>query len=193
MKVIWKIVKFCVFIGLAICIIFAAIIGGFGFFAKPEKSDCIIVLGCQVKGTVPSPFLAARLDEGIRLFKKGYSNYIIVSGGKGTGEEISEAEAMKNYLESKGIDKNKIIMEDKSLSTMENLGFSKALMDSKGFKNAIIVSNKYHLKRASVMARKNGIVDASFSGVYVSKYPSSEITGFIREIPALIRLYLLGR
>lgn len=193
MKVIWKIVKFCVFIGLAICIIFAAIIGSFGFFAKPKKSDCIIVLGCQVKGTVPSPFLAARLDEGIRLFKEGYSNYIIVSGGKGTGEEISEAEAMKNYLVTKGIDKNKIIMEDKSLSTMENLGFSKALMDSKGFKNAIIVSNKYHLKRASVMARKNGIVDASFSGVYVSKYPSFEITGFIREIPALIRLYLLGR
>lgn len=193
MKVIWKIVKFCVFIGLAICIIFGAIIGSFGFFAKPKKSDCIIVLGCQVKGTAPSPFLAARLDEGIRLFKEGYSNYIIVSGGKGTGEEISEAEAMKNYLVAKGIDKNKIIMEDKSLSTMENLGFSKALMDSKGFKNAIIVSNKYHLKRASVMARKNGIADASFSGVYVSKHPSSEITGFIREIPALIRLYILGR
>lgn len=193
MKIIWKLFKFCVLIGLSIGIIFGAIIGSFGFLAKPKKSDCIIVLGCQVKGTAPSPFLASRLDEGIRLFKEGYSNYIVVSGGKGTGEEISEAEAMKNYLVSSGIDNNKIIMEDKSLSTMENLEFSKALMDSRGFKTVIIVSNKYHLKRASVMARKNGIVDASFSGVYVSKYPSFEITGFIREIPALIRLYLLGR
>jgi uncharacterized SAM-binding protein YcdF (DUF218 family) len=193
MKIVWRIVKLIVLIGFILCIIIGAVIGSFGYFSKPKKSDCIIVLGCQVKGTYPSPFLAARLDEGIKLLKQGFSSYIIVSGGKGAGEEISEAEAMKNYLTSKGIDENRIIMEDKSLSTMENLKFSKAVMDSKGFKSVIIVSNKYHLKRASVMAVKNGITNANFSGVLVSKYPFREVMGFLREIPALMRLYILGR
>lgn len=119
----------------------------FGENAEPEKSDCIIVLGCRVYGTTPSPFLVWRLNRGLALYNSGYGKYIIVSGGKGTGENISEAEAMKRYLVSKGIDGSKIIMEDKSASTMANLINSKKAMDEMGFKSAVIVSNKYHLKK----------------------------------------------
>ncbi|MCH3964656.1 MAG: YdcF family protein [Clostridium sp.] len=162
----------------------------FGENSKPEKSDCIIVLGCKVYGSTPSPFLAARTDEGLRLYNRGYGSYIIVSGGRGNGENISEAMAMRNYLISRGVDPKRIIMEDKSMSTMDNLTNSSRIMKKEGFKTAIIVSNKFHLKRASLMARKQDI-NASYSGVFVSDYKAHEIKGYIREIPALWQYYLI--
>ncbi len=176
---------------LAVCIITCAFqIVYFGESAKPQKADCIIILGCRVYGSTPSPFLVWRTEQGFKLFKEGYAKYIIVSGGKGTGEDISEAQAMKTYLVSKGMDPSKIIMEDKSGSTMANLINSKDIMENKKMKTAIIVSNKYHLKRASLMAKHQGI-KATYSGVFVKPYKSHEITGYFREIPALIKYYIL--
>ncbi|MCI1944081.1 YdcF family protein [Clostridium luticellarii] len=162
----------------------------FGENAAPEKSDCIIVLGCRVYGTSPSPFLVWRLNRGLELYNKGYGKYIIVSGGKGEGENISEAEAMKTYLISRGMDGSKVIAEDKSASTMANLINSKKIMDQMGFKDAVIISNKYHLKRASLMAQSQHI-DATYSGVFVSSYKKHEIIGYIREIPAMWKYYFL--
>lgn len=156
----------------------------FGENSKPQKSDCIIVLGCRVYGTTPSPFLKARLEEGLRLYNKGYGSYIIVSGGRGSGENISEAAAMKNYLVYKGIDASKIIAEERSYSTQENLANSKAIMKVNGFKSAVVVSNKYHLKRASIEASSQKM-QATYSGVFVSEYEGHEILGYIREIPAV--------
>jgi uncharacterized SAM-binding protein YcdF (DUF218 family) len=75
---------------------------------------------------------------------------------------------------------------------MENLRNSKAVMDKMRLKNAVVISNKYHLKRASVMS-KRAEIDGSYAGVFVSKYFFNEIFGFLREIPAITRLYLLGR
>lgn len=176
--------------GFVFTIITAFQIIYFGESAKPQKSDCIIVLGCSVYGTTPSPFMIWRTEEALRLYKKGYGNYIIVSGGKGPGEDISEAEAMKRYLLSKGVKPSKIIIEDKSGSTMANLINSKEIMNEKGFNTAVIVSNKYHLKRASLMAKQQKI-KGSYSGVFVSPYKSHEIVGYIREVPAMGKYYLV--
>ncbi|CAB1240929.1 YdcF family protein [Clostridium sp. WLY-B-L2] len=162
----------------------------FGEDTKPERSDCIIVLGCRVYGTTPSPFLMGRLNRGLELYNKGYGRYIIVSGGKGEGESISEAEAMRQYLLSKGMDNSKIIVEDKSSSTMANLINSKKIMNAMGFHSAVIVSNKYHLKRASLMAKSQDI-KGSYSGVFISSYKTQEISGYIREIPAVWKYYIL--
>jgi uncharacterized SAM-binding protein YcdF (DUF218 family) len=162
----------------------------FGESAKPKKSDCIIVLGCQVYGMTPSPFLAWRTEQALKLYKEGYGKYIIVSGGKGPGENISEAEAMKRYLLSKGVEASRILIEDKSGSTMANLINSKAIMDKEELKTAVIVSNKYHLKRASLMAKQQNI-NGSYSGVFVKPYKYHEFIGYIREIPALIKYYLV--
>src|SRR5699024_6136132 len=115
----------------------------FGSKAIPKRSDCIIVLGCSVYGTVPSPFLKGRLQHATGLYSEGYADYIIVSGGQGAGEDISEAEAMKNYLLIHGMDENKIIVEDRSTSTYENLKYSKEEMDKRSLRDAIIVSNEF--------------------------------------------------
>lgn len=185
-----KIIIDIILFGIILTLILGMNIYLFAKNSKTEKSDCIIILGCSVYGETPSPFLQWRIEEGYRLYKKGYGKYILASGGKGPGENISEAEAMKRYLISKGVKEEYIIKEDKSTTTMENLKNCKKMMEKKGLKNAIVVSNKYHLKRALLMTKKVGI-ESSFSGVYVAPYKKHEIYGFIREIPALLKFYIL--
>lgn len=161
----------------------------FAYNAKPVNSDAIIVLGCAVYGKNPSPFFKERLSEAIKLYKEGLGKYIIVSGGKGPGEDISEAEAGKEYLLKNGITDNVVLMDDGSYSTLQNLENSKKIMDEKSLKTAIIVSNKFHLKRASIIAKEAGI-NASYSGVFVKRYFYEEVYGFLREAPALLYMYL---
>lgn len=175
-----------------VCTILGIIIFSFGMEAKPVKSDCIIVLGCQVYGNEPSPFLKYRLEEGLRLYKLGYGRFIIVSGGKGAGEDIPEALAMRDYLISIGAPSSAVIMEDKSVSTFANITNSREKMDEYGLNSAVIVSNKYHLKRASLIAQKEG-VEASYSGIFVSNYKGQELKGFLREILALMKYYITGK
>ncbi|WP_425274184.1 YdcF family protein [Thermoanaerobacter wiegelii] len=185
LKIVWLLLVLFIIIG----IILEWQIISFAYNEKPKKSDVIIVLGCAVYGDIPSPFFKARLEEALRLYNEGYGRYIIVSGGKGPGENISEAEAGKGYLLKKGIPEKAILIDDKSFSTYENLQFSKEIMDKKSLKRAVIISNKFHLKRASVIAKRVGI-EASFSGVFVRRYINEEIYGFLREVVALWYIYL---
>ncbi|NMA94886.1 MAG: YdcF family protein [Clostridiales bacterium] len=178
---------------MALTIIISIILGIdiklFGKRSKPQNSDCIIVLGCSVYGTDPSPFLRGRLQEAYRLYNEGYSDYIIVSGGQGKGEHISEAEAMRRELNDLGVEDQYIILEDKSTSTYENIKYSIGKMQHMGFSSAIIVSNEFHLRRAYYIA-KELMLDASFSGVYLKEHRKSEIKGVVREVPALLATFL---
>ncbi len=180
-----KILLIIIMIATVVTLILGIDIKLFGKRAIPERSDCIIVLGCSVYGTTPSPFLAGRLQHAELLYRQGYANYIIVSGGQGAGELISEAEAMKNYLIERGIDSDRIIIENRSTSTYENLAYSKEKMVEFALSDAIIVSNKFHLRRASYIAKKLEI-PSTYSGVYLEAHKYSERSGFLREIPALI-------
>lgn len=190
MKKLFKIAVGIIIIMIFIIIITSISIYNFGWKSKPVKSDTAIILGCQVYGSVPSPFLMWRCDEGLRLYKDGVVSKIIVSGGKGQGENISEAQAMKIYLISKGMDESDVIIEDESASTAANLINSSRIMKQFDLKSAVIVSNKYHLKRASLIAKSLDI-NASYSGVFVTPYKNHEYYGFIREIPALMKYYIV--
>lgn len=156
------------------------------YFNKPQKSDAIIVLGCKVNGENPTRFLYERTMLASRLYKEGYSEYIILSGGKGEGENISEAECMRRILINEGIDDEKLILEDKSTNTYENLVNSKKIIEDKNFKDVLIVSNKFHLRRAKLISDKLGL-KASFSGIFVKDKWYTEIYGGLREILGLMK------
>ncbi|MCX7885502.1 MAG: YdcF family protein [Caloramator sp.] len=188
MKLAKKILSLGIVLILSVYLLLLSLVSAFGYFSKPIKSNCIIVLGCMVYGQRPSPFLKERLNEAIRLYNLGYADYIIVSGGKGKGEDISEALAMEIYLIEKGIKKEKIIKENMSKNTYENLINSKEIMNKMHFKTAIIVSNKFHLYRAKTVAKKLKI-NSTYSGVFVKKHIHHEIYGFLREPLALVKYY----
>lgn len=127
-----------------------------------SNADYVIVLGAQVRGKTVSRALKSRLDTACNYLLKNPGTVAIVSGGQGRGEEISEALAMKNYLEAKGINESRIVMEDRSSNTFENLRNSKKIIDSreavgKSARKIIIVTNKFHVFRAKGLAKTQGL------------------------------------
>lgn len=125
--------------------------------AKPSESvDYIIVLGAQVRGERVTKSLAKRLDAAIAYVNDNPETIILVSGGQGTGEDITEAEAMKRYLLDKNIKETLIIKEENSTSTKENLIFSKQLIQEDSASIAI-VTNNFHVYRAVALAKQLGI------------------------------------
>ena len=150
------------------------------------EANYLIVLGCQVNGTVPSRMLRQRLDAALDYLVT-YPE-AIVSGGMGSGENITEAACMYNYLTAHGIAPERIIPEDRATSTMENLRFSLEFMDEGA--TAAIVSNEFHLYRAGQMAASLGL-DAALIPAD-TEYPILTASYFLREILAVWKFHLLG-
>lgn len=129
----------------------------------PNSGRTAIVLGCQVYDSGPSVMLKNRLDAALEFLDSSPRSVCIVSGGKGEGEPVTEAEAMKEYLVSNGIEPSRIFTEDKSLSTEENLAFSKQVMEENGMPaEAVIITDGFHMLRARMLAEKQGIDALSF-------------------------------
>ena len=124
------------------------------YYQNPPQTPCtVVVLGCKVKGTVPSLMLQRRLEAAKGYLQQHPEVSCIVSGGKGTGEDISEAQAMKTYLTAAGIAADRILMEDRSTDTHENLLFSKQILEQQGLPNRItILTDGFHQYRAHRMA-----------------------------------------
>ena len=132
---------------------------------KPQENATLIVLGCKVYGEHASRSLRERLDAALIYLEENPNSQCIVSGGMGEGEKISEAECMYRYLTKKGINSSRIIKEDKSTSTRENLRFSKKIMEEKGLGNNIaIATSEYHQYRASQIAKSLGFSVGAVSG-----------------------------
>jgi uncharacterized SAM-binding protein YcdF (DUF218 family) len=121
-----------------------------------DKVEYIIILGARVKGTVPSLALQYRINAAANYLNKYKETVAIASGGKGPGEKISEAEAIKRGLVEQGIEESRIILEDKSTDTVENINFSKALIPV-NLETGMIVSNDFHLFRAKMIAKDQGL------------------------------------
>lgn len=144
----------------AILFVFLAIetpVVAVGELAKPTPADVMIVLGSRVIGSEPGPMLRLRLEEALRLYRQGLAPIIIVSGARGDDEEVSEALAMRNYLVREGVPDERILTEDKSFSTHQNLANSQAVMSRHGYRTALIVSNASHIHRSLVLARGLGL------------------------------------
>ena len=126
--------------------------------------DYVIILGSKINsdGTLP-PLLRGRCDKAIEFGRKQYENnrkkiIYLPSGGKGSDEIISEAEAMKKYLIEKGIKENQIVIENKSTSTVENMRFSKNIINKTNSRAKISFSTtNYHVFRSGIIACEEGL------------------------------------
>lgn len=122
--------------------------------------EYVIVLGAQVRGERVTKSLAKRLDAAYEYLMENKDAKVICSGGQGSGEDISEALAMKRYLMDRGIDEGRIIMEDKSSSTYENLMCTMKIIGDKDVAVAV-VTNNFHVYRAMYLAKYVGFTDVS--------------------------------
>lgn len=151
---------------------------------KVDNIDTMIVLGAKVNGTEISNTLKLRLDKAIEYYNKHKSVNIIVSGGQGNDENITEALAMKNYLISNGVNSNNIIEENKATTTLENIIYSKKILDNMNDKGKVlIVTSDYHLFRGRLIASILGIEN---EGLCSTSSISGRLYYMIREYPTSI-------
>ena len=121
--------------------------------------DAVIVLGAGVNGETPSAALQSRINAAAAYLDKHPDAPVVLSGGQGPGERITEAEAMRRALE--GRVENPLLLEDRSTSTAENFQFSKALLEEAGLDaetaTVAVVTNDFHCFRAHMIAQKQGL------------------------------------
>ena len=148
------------------CVLALLILIGFLVFAAAEiqvlryahKNDdspvsAVIVLGAGVYGTAPSLSLRVRLEAALDYISNKPDVPIVVSGGQGSGENITEAQCMRDWPVAHGVDESRIWMEERATSTKENIDFSRALLQERGIDttdNIAVVSADYHVYRASL-------------------------------------------
>ncbi|MCR6482586.1 YdcF family protein [Amycolatopsis sp. OK19-0408] len=148
--------------------------------------DAIIVLGCGLAGDRVPPLLAGRLERAIRLYtRESTPPLLVVSGGRGPDEQVTEAEAMAAYLRERGVPADRIRREEQARTTEENLRFSAELLPA-GARRVVAVTSNYHVFRAAVECRRLHLPYHA-TGSPTARYflPSA----LLREFAALILHY----
>lgn len=123
----------------------------------PANVEYMYVLGAQLWGEQMSLSLHNRMVVALAYLRANSHTRVVVCGGQGPGESITEAEAMKRYLVKQGIDPHRIIKEEHSHNTNENITFATELL-GKTNPHVVIVSNNFHLFRAKIIAKRQGVV-----------------------------------
>ena len=165
-------------LGIAWCGVLSVLMAG-AVNARPQTPATVIVLGCRVEGDTPSVALMHRVETAAGYLVANPSVQVIVSGGQGADEWISEAEAMRRVLVDRGVSEDRILVEDRSTSTLENLEFSKELLAENGLSTSVVVvSEGYHMYRALSVAERVGL-DAQ--GLAAPSAPWILPTSWVRE------------
>ena len=162
-------------------IITTARIVSFGKKDETREADVAIVLGASVHDNDPSPVFRERIMHAVNLYNEGYVDVIIMTGGVGEGNIRSEADIAREYAVRQGVPDEDIFMEESSRYTIENLENAKEIMEEKGWKSALVVSDPLHMLRAVTIARDLGMT------VYSSPTPTSMYRTWKTKMPFLFR------
>ncbi len=186
-----KIIGTFLAVGLIVILSFGGFLAAYGSRDTADYTEqTVIVLGCGLRGERVSVGLAKRLDKAAEYHEKNPEAMIIVSGGQGPQEDISEALAMKRYLVDKGIAEDKIIMEDKSTSTITNFRNSRAIMEEMGLdlSSVVFVTNAYHVYRGAYYAEDEGFIDIAHLGTDIIWYTVP--MNYMREMMAVVKMWV---
>lgn len=165
----------------------------------------MVIFGCQMRRDGPSVLLKDRLDAALAYWEAHPDIKIVVTGGKGDDEHVSEARGMYDYLTAHGVDGANIYMEDKSRNTWQNINNTFALMEREGWEltdDVLLVSSGFHLARIELLwnrARAQALRGETYGGQYVStlaapvSHAPSAVQMFFREPLALVKSFLFDR
>lgn len=163
------------------------------FSGKSSKrtADAVIVLGCSVKDDKPSLSLVKRTMAAYEFLINNNDAVAVLSGGQGPDENISEAQCMFNILTEMGIAADRLILEDKSVNTDENIRFSIKLMNLHNIPlKAAVASSEYHQLRAKMLCKKYGLIAFSCSS---KTKPIILPTFLLREVFAVLRFLIFHK
>ena len=180
-------------LGLIPLLAIEGLIAASAFPGRAAPSRWLLVLGAGLRGGTPSLTLQQRLNTALEHLQENPGVQAILSGGQGRGETMSEAEAMSRFLLGHGIATNRLIKEERSTSTFENLRFCKDILDAKGLdsgETVDVISSDFHLFRVKFLAKRAGL------SVHTISAPSPWYllpNTCMREFFAVIKSFLLDR
>ena len=155
-----------------------------------SDSDYIMVLGAKLHGDRPSRSLKYRMDTALGYMQSNPNLILIATGGQGYDETIAEGQAIKKYFISKGINENRILVEDKSENTFENMKLSRKMIKKDGMIKINIVSNRYHILRSKMLASRNNF---EAYGIPAKTPKSVLVKSYLREALALVKSSIFDR
>jgi len=154
-----------------------------------DELQYIIVLGAHADGDVLSPVLKSRCDVALEYLRNHANTGVIVSGGQGSDETCPEAISMKNYFMENGIEEDRIIVEDQSTNTKENIENSSSLLVSIGIDvNDVkvgVASSDYHIARAKALAQS--VFASKVSGIPAKSHGYKRAHFVVREAVGMLR------
>ena len=162
-----------------------------------DDADVMVILGCMVYPWGPSILLQDRLDTALDYLDEHPDMTIVVTGGKGDDEHMSEAQAMHDYLVERGVDSEHIILEDQAENTHENLILTRNLLEELGYETDqefLVVSNGFHLTRTRILwERVFGTQENLNTLAAPSSHVPSRLKMYVREPLALIKSFVFDR
>lgn len=157
----------------------------------------MVILGCQVKPWGPSILLQDRLDKALDYLEDHPEMTVVVSGGQGPDEHVTEARAMADYLMEQGVEEERILLEEDSHNTVQNLRYTARLLEEEGYdtqQDVVVVSNGFHLTRVRMLFDRVWGGDENLSTLAApSSHIPSRIKMYIREPLALVKSFVLDR
>lgn len=180
--------------GIGVLLCFAVFLFGFGLNDTVRgDEDAIVVLGSGIRGEMLTVGLKNRLDEAAECYRQNNDALIVVSGGQGPQEDITEALAMERYLLSLGIPQEKILKEENATGTYENFLYSKEILDNTLGKNykVCFVTSEYHVFRAGILAGNTGVANTTHSHSSTAVY--TVLPCCFRECMAVVKMVLSGK
>jgi uncharacterized SAM-binding protein YcdF (DUF218 family) len=124
---------------------------------EARPAEAIVVLGAAQYVGRPSPVLKARLDHALSLWRRQLAPRIVFTGGTGDGDTTSEAAVGRNYALRHGVPDSVILLETHGRTTSESMQAVAALLHDRGMERVILVSDGFHMRRLSIIARRNGL------------------------------------
>lgn len=182
------------------CVLGVFFVGMMGFLSMSGQTsnadfqeDAVIVLGAAVHHGTLSQSLKSRLDACLTYLEKNERAVVVVSGGMGPEETVTEAAAMKGYLMENGIDSQRILEESQATSTYENFMFSKQILDAvmEPDYRTVFITNDFHRYRAEKLAQKAGFIHMTYVRSATAWYLKPSV--YLREMAAVLKMWVVGR
>jgi uncharacterized SAM-binding protein YcdF (DUF218 family) len=122
-----------------------------------RKADAIIVMGAAQYQGKPSPVLKVRLDHALALWQRGLASRMLLTGGIGSGDTASEAAVSRVYMIAHGVPDTAILLENEGRTSAQSLRSAIALLNARGLRTAVVVSDPFHMLRLEILGRRYGI------------------------------------
>ena len=156
-------------------------------------ADAVVVLGAGVNGTQPSLSLYTRLNAALDYLEENPDIPAVLTGGKGYGEEVTEAQCMYDWLTARGVDPARLILEERAGNTAENFAFSRELLTEQGIDpaedNVAVVTNDFHIARSRLIAARQGYGHA-FGIPAQLPWRHLEVNYYLREAFAMVKTWI---